>query len=448
MKRKTFIQLSATLMETPLISPLNSLAYQQRLKNWAGNLTFSTDNVFYPKTVEEVQTLVKQHSRIKTLGTRHCFNRIADSKDNLISTKEMNKVVAISPDKKTVTVEGGIKYGELAPYLHQKGYALHNLASLPHISVAGSITTATHGSGVKNGNLSSAVTGLEIVIADGNIVHLSKDSDPEKLNAAVVGLGALGVITKVTLQIQPTYTVRQNVFIGLPMEQLKHNFEKIVSAGYSVSLFTDWQTDHINEVWIKSRIGVDSDKVLPEFYGAKAATKNLHPIIALSAENCTEQMGVPGPWYERLPHFKMGFTPSSGKELQSEYFVPIHNAVEAIQVISKLGKAIGPHLFITEIRTIAADNLWMSPCHNQTSVTIHFTWKQETEAVLKLLPQIEKALAPYTPRPHWGKVFTLDPKVLASRYEKLHDFKNLVTEYDPHGKFRNDFLERNIYQKA
>ena len=431
-------------MATPLASPFSSLAYQPRLKNWAGNLTFSTGNVFYPKTVEEVQALVKKHNKIKVLGTRHCFNNIADSTDNLLSTKELNKVIGISADQNTVTVEGGIKYGELAPYLHQKGYALHNLASLPHISVAGSITTATHGSGIKNGNLASAVTGLEIVIADGSIVQLSKDTDLEKFNAAVVGLGALGVITKVTLKIQPTYMVRQNVFVGLPMEQLRIHFEKILSAGYSVSLFTDWQSDSVNEVWIKSRMD-EKDHNQPEFYGAKAATKNLHPIIDHSAESCTDQMGVPGPWYERLPHFKMGFTPSSGKELQSEYFVPLKHAVEAIEAVSKLGKQIGPHLFITEIRTIAADNLWMSPCHNQTSVTIHFTWKQETEAVMKLLPLIEKGLAPFNPRPHWGKIFTMEPKVLESRYEKLADFKKLVAEYDPKAKFRNGFLDHNIY---
>ncbi len=434
-------------MAAPFLSPLSAwpLGQQERLKNWAGNLTYSTGNVFYPTTVAEVQQLVKKHSKLKALGTRHCFNTIADSKDNLLSTSKMNKVVSIDAKEHTVTVEGGIKYGELAPYLHAKGYALHNLASLPHISVGGSITTATHGSGVKNGNLASAVRGLEVVIADGSIVHLTKAADGEKFNAAVVGLGAIGVITKVTLAIQPTYMVRQNVFIGLPMARLKDNFEKIMSAGYSVSLFYDWQTDLINEVWIKSRIGTDSDAVLPEFYGAKAATKNLHPIIALSAENCTEQMGVPGPWYGRLPHFKMGFTPSSGKELQSEYFVPLHHAVEAISAVAKLGKQIGPHLFITEIRAIAADNLWMSPCHEQTSITIHFTWKQETEAVLQLLPQIEAALAPFNARPHWGKVFTLAPKVLEARYPKLQDFKKLVAEYDPHGKFRNVFLEREVY---
>jgi len=444
MKRKTFIQLSTTLMATPLLSKFESMAAQPRLKNWAGNLTYSTDHVQYPKSVAEVQQLITKLPKLRALGTRHCFNTIADSKDDLVSTRDLNKVIAIDAKNHTVTVEGGIKYGELAPYLHQHGYALHNLASLPHISVAGSITTATHGSGIKNGNLSSAVTGLEIVIADGSVVHLSKATDPEKLNAAVVGLGALGIITKVTLQIQPTYNMRQRVFLKLPMSQLKLHFEEIMSAGYSVSLFTDWQSDSINEVWIKSRMD-EKDHNQPEFYGAKAATKNLHPIIDHSAESCTDQMGVPGPWYERLPHFKMGFTPSSGKELQSEYFVPLKHAVEAIEAVSKLGKQIGPHLFITEIRTIAADNLWMSPCHNQTSVTIHFTWKQETEAVMKLLPLIEKELAPFNPRPHWGKIFTIEPKVLESRYEKLADFKKLVAEYDPKAKFRNGFLDHNIY---
>ncbi len=432
-------------MATPLISPLSGWAQAPRLQNWAGNLTYSTDNVQYPKTVAEVQQVVKQHSKLKALGTRHCFNTIADSKDDLLSTKVLNKVVSLDAKAHTVTVEAGIKYGELAPYLEQHGFALHNLASLPHISVGGSITTATHGSGIKNGNLASAVTGLEVVIADGSIVHFSKAADAEKLNAVVVGLGAIGVITKVTLKIEPTYQVRQRVFLKLPMTTLKANFEKIVSAGYSVSLFTDWQSDSINEVWIKSRVDTDKDHNQPEFYGAKAATKNLHPIYEHSAEACTEQMGVPGPWYERLPHFKMGFTPSSGKELQSEYFVPLQHAVEAIEAVSRLGKQVGPHLFITEIRTIAADDLWMSMAHRQTSVSIHFTWKPETEAVLKLLPIIEKELAPFNARPHWGKVFTLAPKVLQSRYEKLADFKKLVAEYDPKGKFRNDFLAHNIY---
>lgn len=449
MKRKRFIQLGSTLAATSFLTPLSSMALtpepQERLKNWAGNLTYGTGNVRYPKSMTEIQQTLKFEQKLRILGTRHCFNTIADSKDNLVCSRDFNQVVSIDAKGHTVTVEGGIKYGELAPYLQQHGFALHNLASLPHISVAGSITTATHGSGIKNGNLASAVTGLEIVKADGSVVHLSREKDGEKFKAAVVGLGALGFITKVTLAIQPTYDVAQNVFLGLPMSQLREQFVDIMSAGYSVSLFHDWKGDRVSEVWIKSRIGTDKLQSQPEFYGAKAATKSLHPIMDHSAESCTEQMGIPGPWYERLPHFKMGFTPSSGKELQTEYFVPVDRAVEAIEAVSRLGKQINPHLFITEIRTIAADDLWMSPCHNQTSVAIHFTWKQETDAVLQLLPQIENELAPFNPRPHWGKIFTMAPKMLQSRYEKLDGFKKLATEFDPQGKFRNDFLERNLY---
>jgi xylitol oxidase len=264
--------------------------------------------------------------------------------------------------------------------------------------------------------------------------------------AAVVGLGAIGVVTKVTLDLLPAFRMRQNVYEKLPMNQVSEHFEKIISAGYSVSLFTDWQTDTINEVWIKSLVDNSTDfNSMPEFFGAVAATRNMHPIAALSAENCTEQMGVPGPWYERLPHFKMGFTPSSGNELQSEYFVPRLHAVEAITAVKRLGDQIGPHLLITEIRSIAADKFWMSPCRNQDSVTIHFTWKPEWPAVSKLLPLIEKELSAFNARPHWGKLFTIPPKVLESRYEKIADFKKMVAGYDPEGKFRNDFLNLNIY---
>jgi FAD/FMN-containing dehydrogenases len=443
-KKRTFIKLSSTLFAAPFIKPFRNWMQEEKLKNWAGNLEYSTNKIDYPKSVDEVRQLVKKYKKLKVLGTRHCFNTIADSKYNFISLRNMNKVVTLDANSRTVTIEGGMKYGELCPWLNDKGFALHNLASLPHISVAGAVTTATHGSGVKNGNLAIAVAGLEIVDADGNLVKLST-RDGEKFYAAVVGLGAIGVITKVTLNIKPAFKMRQYVYTRLPLSQLKNHFDEIVSSGYSVSLFTDWQGD-INEVWVKSLVSDESiADTKKEFFGAVPATKNLHPIIELSAENCTEQMGVAGPWYERLPHFKMGFTPSSGKELQAEYFVPRHNAVDAILAVQRLGKQIAPHLFISEIRTIDKDNLWMSPCYKQPSVTIHFTWKQEWEAVSKLLPVIEKELAPFKVKPHMGKLFTMSASTLAHHYDKLNDFKKVVATFDPHGKFRNEFLEKNIY---
>lgn len=434
-------------MTAPLFSPLTGWATGEKLKNWAGNLEYSTTKLYNAKSTEQVSEFVKKHSKFKVLGTRHCFNKIADSKDEFISLTQADELIEISPDGKTVTVNSGLKYGQLSPVLDKKGYALHNLASLPHISVAGACATATHGSGNKNGNLSTAVSGMEIVTGTGETINLTKEKDGQKFLAAVVNLGALGVITKVTLDIQPTFEMNQYVYQNLQFSQLKDNFEAIEAKGYSVSLFTNWQSNDIAEVWVKRKIEKGENyKPDAELFGAKLATKNLHPIPALSAENCTVQMGVPGPWYERMPHFKMGFTPSSGVELQSEYFVPRKNAVDAIMAVYKLADQVAPHLMTTEIRTIAADNLWMSPCYKQDSVAIHFTWKQDWPNVSKLLPVIERELAPFSARPHWGKMFTMAPAKLQSLYEKLPDFQNLIKEYDPQGKFRNGFLDTYVYK--
>jgi alditol oxidase len=446
MDKRDFLKLFSAMMAAPVLSSLFAKTPDAKLKNWAGNFEFSTDRLYPANSVEQVRDFVKSQAKLKALGTRHCFNKIADSKDNLLSLHSMDQVVALDPQLRTVTVDGGMTYGQLCPYLHNKGFALHNLASLPHISIAGACSTATHGSGEKNGNLSTAVSALELVTANGDLVHLSRKNDSEKFLGSVVGLGALGVITKVTLDIQPTFMMRQYVYENLPLAAVKDHFDAIESGAYSISLFTNWQNQRFSEVWIKSRTEAgQAFNATPEFFGAKLATKNLHPIAELSAENCTEQMGVPGPWYDRLPHFKMGFTPSAGKELQSEYFVPRQHAVEAILAVERLRDQLSPHLMISEIRMIAADDLWMSPCYKQPCTTIHFTWQQDWSAVSKLLPIIERELAPFKARPHWGKLFATSPAVLKSIYTKLPDFLQLCKQYDPQGKFRNDFLNTNVF---
>jgi len=446
MDKRAFLKTSGALVASSLLSPLWSCTTgEKRLANWAGNLHYSTNHVDFPDTVGEVQEIVKRCAKLRVLGTRHSFNAIADSNQNLISTKGLNKIISLDKESAMVTVEAGIKYGELCKYLDDNGFALHNLASLPHISIAGACATATHGSGVKNGNLATGISAIEFVNAAGDLVSLSKE-DGEKFYGAVVGLGALGVVTRVTLDLLPTFTMQQVVYRNLPMKVLENNFEAIMSSGYSVSLFTDWKNKNINEVWIKSKVeGNPVASFAPEFYGAKLATKNMHPVEDQPAENCTEQMGVPGPWFERLPHFKMGFTPSTGKELQAEYFVPFENAFDALMAVEKLHEKITPHLFISEIRAVAADNLWMSPCYKKACVAIHTTWKQDTETIMKLLPQMEQQLALFKPRPHWAKLFTLPPSVLQSRIEKLKDFKALMGEYDPSRKFRNEFLETTLF---
>lgn len=418
---------------------------RELLSNWAGNLHYGTSRIYCPDSTEEVKAWVVRQHRFKVLGTRHCFNDIADSQDVFLSLDRLNRIVALDTPGRSVTVEAGIRYGELAVYLHDHGMALHNLASLPHISVAGGCATATHGSGVQNGNLSVAVTGMEFITAAGETVHLSRQRDGDRFRGAVVHLGGIGVITKLTLATEPTYLVKQFVFEDLAMDQLEHHFDEIMSAGYSVSLFTDWRNKNISSVWVKVRVGEAPFGTNADFFGARAAIRDLHPIPGISAEHCTAQRGEPGAWHQRLPHFKMGFTPSSGDELQTEYFVPRACSFEAIMAIARLQAQVSPHLLISELRCVAADDAWMSPCGDGPVTAIHFTWKPDWQAVRALLPKIERALEPFGSRPHWGKLFTTPHSRLAQLYPRMGDFQRLLQRFDPEGKFRNAYLDRVIF---
>ncbi|WP_028610105.1 FAD-binding protein [Paenibacillus harenae] len=415
-------------------------------RNWAGNYRYGATEILVPDSMEQVQEMVARRNRVKVLGSRHSFNGIADTAASHLSLQNLNRVIALDRTSHKVTVEAGIRYGELCKYLDSHGYALHNLASLPHITVAGACATATHGSGDRNGSLATAVHALELVKADGEAVVFSRDQQGGDAAGAVVGLGALGVVTKLTLDVIPAFEMSQRVYENLPLAQLEHHFDDLFSSAYSVSLFTDWKEPSFNQVWIKRRATQASAQAEPALFGATPAAGNRHPVPGFNTDNCSEQMGVPGPWYERMPHFRMDFTPSAGEELQSEYFVPRQYAYQALCAIDRLRERIAPLLYVSEVRTIAADDLWMSPCYKRDSVAVHFTWKADGEAVRQVLPMIEELLAPFHARPHWSKLFAMTPARLQSLYEKLPDFRQLTKRLDPDGKFRNEYLDTYIME--
>lgn len=445
MDKREFLKASGGFVAASIVTGAFGQQNSEPRTNWAGNYTFSANNLHMPASLDEVREVVKKCDHLRALGTRHSFNSIADSKYNQVSLKKLDQIT-LDEKARTVTVGAGVRYGDLATVIDKRGYAVHNLASLPHITVAGACSTGTHGSGVHNGNLSTAVQGLEIVTADGAVARISREKADPRFDGAVVALGTAGVVTSVILAVQPTFQVAQSVYQNFSFNHLKDHLVEVFSAGYSVSLFTDWQNHQATQVWIKRRLAPgDPNKWDPEFYGAKLAKEKLHPLAGHSAEACTEQQGIPGPWYERLPHFRMNFTPSSGQELQTEYFVPLDRGYEAILAVEKLRDHITPHLFITELRTIAADKLWMSMAYERPSLAIHFTWKPEWPEVKQVLPQIEAALEPFEPRPHWGKLFTLAPQKIEPHYARLSEFKELVKRFDPQGKFRNEFVEKNLY---
>jgi alditol oxidase len=408
--------------------------------NWAGNYAYRAERLHRPATLDGVREIVAAAPRVRVLGSRHSFNDIADSRE-LVALDGLPADVVVDRAGGTVSFGAGLRYGELARVLGEEGLALHNLASLPHISVAGAVATATHGSGNSSGNLATAVAAVELVTSSGELIAAAR-GDPD-FDGLVVGLGAVGALTRLTLDVEPAYEVRQRVFEGLAWDALFDHFDEITAAGDSVSVFTRWQ-ETADQAWVKSRVTDAPEAVRRDLFGAPAATVDRHPIIGLDPVNCTPQLGRPGAWSDRLPHFRMGFTPSAGDELQSEYHVAREHGVAAIQAMRRLGDRIRPVLQVSEIRTIAADRLWMSPQHGRDSVAIHFTWKPEPDAVARVLVDVEAALAPLEARPHWGKLFLARAATIAERYERLPDFVRLVERLDPRGAFRNRWLEDRV----
>ncbi|MCM0640746.1 FAD-binding protein [Cellulomonas wangsupingiae] len=413
------------------------------LTTWAGSHTFRGGPVVRPTTVDEVAQVVAGARHVRALGSRHSFHDLADSPGTLVVLDRLEVPTVIDPDAGTVTVGAGVRYGELADDLHAAGWALHTMASLPHIAVAGTVATATHGSGVTAPNLSAAVRGLEIVGAGGEVRTLGPD-DPE-LAGSVVALGGLGVVTRVTLAVQPTYDVAQEVWLDLPWLTALDRFDDLMASAYSVSLFTDWTGDAVAQVWRKHRVDADAWS-LPEagdvLAGARPAPGPVHPVPGPDPVACTEQGAVPGPWHERLPHFRLDFTPSAGDELQSEWLVPREHAVAAIEALRGIGHLTSPLLLISEIRTIAGDDLWLSTAHGGDRVALHFTWQPRRAEVEAVLPVIEEALAPFGARPHWGKLFADRDHTLRELYPRWDDQVALLARRDTEGVFANDFLTR------
>jgi xylitol oxidase len=404
------------------------------LRNWAGNIEFGAETLDVPESVVELQELVAGSDKVRVLGSGHSFNRIADSPGRLVSVADLPKVLQIDEEASTITISAGLRYGEVTAAAQAQGFALHNLGSLPHISVAGACATGTHGSGDTNKPLAAAASGLVFVRADGELGVLNRD-DPD-FAGAVISLGALGVMVRITLDLQPSYEISQMVYDGLPLDRLGPDFEEIFASAYSVSAFTDWVDPGVM-VWRKSK----DTSFEPDWLGARIADGPRHPIKEMPADFATQQGGVRGPWNERLPHFRLEFTPSNGEELQSEYFVPRARAAEAFEEMRALGNQMAPVIQVSEVRTIAADNLWLSPSQGRDTVALHFTWIPDEQAALPVLEQMEEKLLPLGARPHWGKVFAADAGVLRECYPRVPDFTELTAKYDPDGKFRNDYLE-------
>lgn len=405
--------------------------------NWAGNVAFRAERTHRPTTLDELQSVVTAARQVRALGTGHSFNRLADTTSDLVSVARLPRVLEVDAERRSARVSAGLRFGDVVGPLHDAGFALHNLGSLPHISIGGAIATGTHGSGVRNGTLASAVSALELVTADGSLRRLTRAD--AHFDGSVVSLGALGVVHTVELDLQPAYDLRLYVYDGLVLDRVHAELDEVLASGYSVSVFWDWRSDDSSQVW--RRLPVGEGEAPHEWRGATLADGPRHPIPGLPGTMCTEQLGVVGPWHARLPHFRLEFTPSSGEELQSEWFVAREDGAAALQSLADLRDRIAPLLLITEIRAIAADPQWLSPSAGRDTVALHFTWMKDEAAVAPVVAAIEERLRAFSARPHWGKVFSTPPEVVRRCYDRFDDFEALVRDLDAKGKFRNELLD-------
>lgn len=408
--------------------------------NWSEHVAFGAAGVHFPQNVPEVQDIVRRSTKVRAVGARHSFNPIADTPGALVALRGLERRVEIDPASRTVTIDGGITYAELVPVLDAAGWALFNLPSVPDFSVVGAVSTATHGSGNTNRNLAAKVGALELVTAAGDLVSL-KRGDPD-FAGAVVSLGALGVVTSMTLDMVPRFDMRQDVFHRLPFETVAGNFDAVMGSAYSVSLFTHWTGDVVDQAWLK---GLSDSQPPAVFFGGVAAPDNCSPVVGKEPYGTTAQMGVAGPWFDRLPHARIGALPADGYEYQSEYFVARRHAGAAMRAIKAIEAELHPVLVVSEVRTIAGDDLWLTTNWGEDSVGFHFSMERDWTAVSPALAAIERALAPFDPRPHWGKLFVMPAAEVMARYPRLGDFRALATRHDPGGKFRNAFLDEFVF---
>jgi xylitol oxidase len=401
------------------------------LTNWAGNRTYSAAAFAKPRSLDDVRRTVAAAARVRAAGARHSFSAVGDTIGTLVSTEHLAQVGEPAADG-SVSVGAGISYGRLAEALAAQGRALPNFASLPHLSVGGAVATATHGSGARNPSLASAVHSLELVLADGSVRTLER-GDPD-FDGAVVSLGALGIVTSLTLETVPAFELCQVAFDHLPWDEAETGLGELLATGYSTSLFLSWAGRAVEQVWVKAAAPIGS------LGGARAAPGPRHPVPGADPVNCTEQLGVVGPAHERLPHFRLSGVPSAGDELQSEYAVPAGDAGSAFAALRSVGPRIAPALHVSEIRAVAADAYWLSPFYERDAVTFHFTWKPGPAAV-EAIAAVEDALRPWSPRPHWAKLFSYEPAFVRALYPRLGDFLELRARLDPDGKFRNTLVD-------
>ena len=424
---------------------------RKKWRNWARTSESQPVKTFFPSTITEVCAIVKaaqEHQKtIRVVGAGHSFTKLVETEDWLVSLDRLNGIDEIDETAKTVTVYAGTRLFELGKALGEHGYSQENLGDINVQSIAGALSTGTHGTGLAFGNLSTQVMKLEIVNAHGDVVTLSRELDPNLFHASLVSLGALGIIVKVTLRIieAPIYKFKS---YKLPYSKLEAQLDELIDSNRHFEFFL---FPYSELVQVKTmNLTNDAPQRIRFYYFKNVVLENY--LFFLVSELCRlfpktskffsrlSAKGVGSSTISAYSH-QLFATPRLVRFREMEYSIPLQHLRDALRDVRKTIETNNYAVhFPIECRTVKADDIWLSPSYKRDSAYLAFH-------MYKGMPyenyfrDMEKIMRKYNGRPHWGKMHCLSKHELQELYPKFNHFLEIRDSFDPNGRFLNRYMQ-------
>lgn len=424
------------------------------VRNWAGNQVCVPDGVVQPSSVDEVASFVRRaHDggrRVKVIGAGHSFTGVAMTNGSMLSLDRLGRVLDVDPATGQVRVEAGIRLHRLNEELAGVGLAMPNLGDIDRQSIAGAMSTATHGTGLAFGNVATTVVAMQLVTGAGEVVRCSADERPDVWRTARVGIGALGIVTEVTLQCVPAFNLHAHEAIE-PLADVLDDFTAFIASTDHVELYCmpgarrcqtkrNTRTDaparpqprlaYVRDKWIGENLG----------FGVVCRVGRRFPSLAPKVASLVTAAAAERELVDRSD--KVFCSPRRVKFVEMEYGIPIDAVPDAVRRVGDVARTLGfPPLFPIEVRASAGDDIALSTAHGRTSgwIAVHQYRGAPYEAYFRA---VEAIMDDYHGRPHWGKLHYQTATTLRRRYPRWDDFAELRARLDPRGVFRNDELDR------
>jgi L-gulonolactone oxidase len=441
-------------------------AKRARWTNWAGNQSAAPLQIHRPRTEEELVAVVRRAAergeRVKAVGSGHSFTSIALTDGHLVDLAEYNRLIESTTDHRLelpdavrspdtgrhfVTVQSGIRLKELNPQLWDLGYSMTNLGDVAYQSISGAIATATHGTGKDVGGLATQVVGLRVITGDGEIIECSLDREPELFQAARVGIGAAGLISAVTLEVESAFNLRAQEIL-MPIGDLLDEMDGYLEDNEHFEFF--WFPGSDNALTKRNNRTTDAaepqprwrefvtDEIVGHRYMANATRLLNVPGVRLKLRSLLE--GARGEYVERS--YKVFTSERKIPFYEMEYFIPSEHAREAFERVRALIARSGYGVVMPiEMRWVAPDDIPLSTAHGRptTSIAVHMLKHQEFQPYFEA---VETIMADYDGRPHWGKLHFHTHRSLAPLYPQWDAYQSARARLDGRGTFANEYTDR------